>query len=188
LGDRSSLNAAGNIVIDSGNRTSQNKIGFAVTAATKINLPMISAGSNFWLNGTYADGAISYAGFGPTAVIGGVSNTFQDAVVVGTSLRLTRAWALAGGLEVFATPTIRAGLYGTYASIDRHGSANNVDTYSVWGQVAWLPVSGFLIGAEGGYIYARGGVNAASVPLGTTRSPSRSQDAWVGRIRFQRDF
>ncbi|MCA3625986.1 MAG: porin [Methylobacterium sp.] len=182
LGDRSSLNSAGNIVIDSGNRTSQNKIGFAVTAATKINLPMISAGSNFWLNGTYADGAISYAGFGPTAVIGGVSNSFQDAMVVGTSLRLTRAWALAGGLEVFATPTIRAGLYGTYASIDRHGSANNVDTYSVWGQVAWLPVSGFQIGGEIGYVGARYGSAFATANAG------RARDHWTGRLRFQRDF
>ena len=182
LGDRSSLQPDGSIRIDAGNRTSQNRIGFAVTAATKINLPMISAGSNVWLNGTYTDGAISYAGFGSTAVIGGVSNTFQDAMVVGTSLRLTRAWALAGGLEVFATPTIRAGLYGTYASIDRHGSGNNIDTYSVWGQVAWLPVSGCQIGGEIGYVGARYGSAFASTNAG------RARDHWTGRLRFQRDF
>ncbi|MCA3603943.1 MAG: porin [Methylobacterium sp.] len=164
--------------------------GFAIGLNGKINLPMISQGSNIWANVVYADGASSYAGFASSGNIGNRTFNFDDAVVSAgsSSLSKTQAWALAGGLEIFAAPTIRLGLYGSYGRIDPKGASNNIDTYSALAQVAWLPVPGFLIGAEGGYIYARGGVNANSVPLGTTASPSRSQDQWVGRIRFQRDF
>jgi hypothetical protein len=165
--------------------------GFAVGLNGKINLPMISSGSNIWANVAYTDGASSYAGFGTSANVGRRTFSFDDAVVVAgtSSISKTQAWAMHGGLEIFAAPTIRLGLYGSYARIDPKGASNTIDTGSVWGQVAWLPVSGFLIGAEAGYIYARGGVNAASVANGgAPATVSRSQDQWTGRIRFQRDF
>lgn len=167
------------------------KYGFAIGLNTKINLPMISAGSNIWGNVTYSDGATSYAGFGSSATIGRRQFFFDDAGILAgsTSLRTTKAWALHGGLEIFAAPTIRLGLYGSYAQIDPTGAANTITTGSVWGQAAWLPVSGFLIGAEVGYVAARGGTSANSVPTGgAPGTVSRSQNQWVGRVRFQRDF
>jgi hypothetical protein len=183
LVNRASVRPDGSIRVDSGNNVANSRIGYALTAAAKINLPMISAGSNFWVNGTYAEGAVSYAGFGSTpSTIGGVENTWNDAQLVGTSLRLTKAWALAGGLEVFAAPTVRLGLYGTYASIDRFGPGNTINTYSVWGQAAWLPVSGFQIGAEVGYVGARYGQALKAGLAGLNK------DHWTGRLRFQRDF
>jgi hypothetical protein len=165
------------------------KYGFAIGLNTKINLPMISAGSNIWGNVTYSDGATSYGGFGSSANIGRRTYFFDDAGFVGSSLRTTKAWALHGGLEIFAAPTIRLGLYGSYAQIDPTGASNTITTGSVWGQAAWLPVSGFLIGAEVGYVSARGGTAANSVPAGgALATVSRSQNQWTGRIRFQRDF
>ena len=69
------------------------------------------------------------------------------------------------------------------------GAANTITTGSVWGQAAWLPVSGFLIGAEVGYVAARGGTSANSIATGgAPGTVSRSQNQWVGRVRFQRDF
>ncbi|MCA3633594.1 MAG: porin [Methylobacterium sp.] len=164
------------------------KYGFAIGLNTKINLPMISAGSNIWGNVTYSDGATSYGGFASFANIGRRTYNFDDAGFVGSSLRTTKAWALHGGLEIFAAPTIRLGLYGTYAQIDPTGASNTITTGSVWGQAAWLPVSGFLIGAEVGYVSARGGTAANSVPNSAPATVSRSQNQWVGRVRFQRDF
>lgn len=165
------------------------KYGFAIGLNTKINLPMISAGSNIWGNVTYSDGATSYSGFGSSANIGRRTYNFDDAGFAGSSLRTTKAWALHGGLEIFAAPTIRLGVYGSYANIDPTGAANTITTGSVWGQAAWLPTSGFLIGAEVGYVYARGGASANSVPTGgAPGTVSRSQNQWVGRVRFQRDF
>jgi hypothetical protein len=181
-GNRVSLRPNGDTRIDSGNTVAGSKIGFAITTATKINLPMISRGSNIWLNGTYTEGAVSYAGFGATSVIGQVENSFTDANIVRTRIRLTKAWALSGGLEVFATPAVRLGVYGTYASIDRFGPGNTVNTYSVFGQAAWLPTAGFLIGAEAGYVGARYGNTLKAGLAGLDK------DMWVGRIRFQRDF
>lgn len=167
------------------------KYGFAITGAAKINLPMISRGSNIWFNGTYAEGATSYAGFGATSTIGGRSYTFADAAFTGAgvgSLRLARAWSLSGGLEVFAAPTVRLGVYGTYGSYDPFGPTNTTTTASVWGQAAWLPTAGFLIGAEVGYIHARTGVNGLTAIVNNAGAESRTQSQWAGRIRFQRDF
>jgi hypothetical protein len=157
------------------------KYGFAITGATKINLPMISRGSNIWLNGTYADGAISYAGFGGAAAIGQGNITPFDALISGGRIRTTKAWSLSGGLEVFAAPTVRLGVYGTYGNHNGFG-ANDITTYSVWGQAAWLPTAGFLIGAEVGYVGFR--------PSSATKAAFAGQDksSIVGRVRFQRDF
>ncbi|MCA3645334.1 MAG: porin [Methylobacterium sp.] len=164
------------------------KYGFAIGLNTKINLPMISAGSNIWGNVTYSDGATSYGGFGSSANIGRRTYNFDDAGFVGSSLRTTKAWALHAGLEIFAAPTVRLGLYGSYAQIDPTGASNTITTGSVWGQAAWLPVSGFLIGAEVGYVNARGGTAANMAALNAPATVSRSQNQWVGRVRFQRDF
>jgi hypothetical protein len=161
------------------------KYGWAITAAAKINLPMISRGSNIWLNGTYAEGASSYAGWG-SGTIGSFAFAASDATLVGEaagvpgSLRLTKTMALSGGLEVFATPSVRLGVYGTYATHDPFGPANTLTAYSVWGQAAWLPTAGFLIGAEVGYVGVRG--STGLIPAGTDKSQV------VGRVRFQRDF
>lgn len=157
--------------------------GWAITGGAKINLPFITQGSNFWFNGTYTEGALSYAGFGSTSQIGSRTYQFSDALYAGTSLQLTTAWSVSGGLEVFATPQIRLGVYGTYANVDPFGAANSTDTYSVWGQAAWLPVSGFQIGGEFGWIQARGDAGSFATGVG-----SRTQDSYVGRVRFQRDF
>ena len=176
-------------VRDGINPPASTKYGWAITGAAKINLPMISRGSNIWFNGTYSEGAVSYAGFGNNATIGGSLYTFSDARWVGPvpgSLRLTKAWSVSGALEIFAAPTVRLGLYGTYASIDPHGASNTIKTYSIWGQAAWLPTAGFLIGAEVGYIgSSRGALAAVAAAAGGDRN-DKSQ--WAGRLRFQRDF
>jgi len=164
------------------------RYGFAIGGNVKVNLPMISQGSNFWLNGTYTDGAVSYAGFGGTSTIGDRTYQFSDGVYNGIQIRTSKAWAVAGALEIFAAPTIRLGLYGTYGSYDPFGASNTTTTASVFGQVAWLPVSGFQIGAEVGYISARTGVAGLSVIANNKATASRSQDQFVGRVRFQRDF
>ena len=40
------------------------KTGYAIQGAVKINLPMLAAGDIFWLQAAYAEGAISYLGYG----------------------------------------------------------------------------------------------------------------------------
>lgn len=171
-------------VRDGINPPASTKYGWAITGAVKVNLPFLTPGSNFWVNGTYAEGASSYTGFGGFN-IGQVAVGASDAVWTGPvpgSLRLTKTWAVAGALEVFATPQVRLGLYGTYANHNAYGNTADFNTYSVLGQAAWLPVPGFLIGVEAGWVKfdPRGALKTANVGL--------EKDNWVGRVRFQRDF
>ncbi len=162
--------------------TVSTKYGYAIGGNLKVNLPMISQGSNFWVNVNYADGAVSYAGYSGAVTVGSVALTPFDALIAGGSIRTTKAFSVSGALEVFAAPTVRLGLYGSYGKFDGFGNANDLDSYSVFGQAAWLPVSGFQIGAEVGYIgiSPRGALKAALVGQDKTQ--------WVGRVRFQRDF
>lgn len=167
------------------------KYGFAIGGNVKVNLPMISQGSNFWLNANYADGAVSYAGFAAAPTIGSRSYTFSDARWIGPgagTLRTAKAWSISGALEIFAAPTVRLGLYGSYGNYDPFGASNTTTTYSVFGQAAWLPVSGFQIGAEVGYIRAKTGAAGLTAIVNNTAPQSLTQDQWVGRVRFQRDF
>jgi hypothetical protein len=161
------------------------RYGWALTGALKVNLPMISAGSNVWVNGTYADGAVSYAGFS-SATIGQVGIQFYDATTINglpnRSMRLAKAWALSGGFQVFASPTVSFSMLGTYGSYDPFGAANTINTWSVTGQAAWTPVSGMTIAADVGYVSARYGSALRPAVVGLDRSH------WVGRVRFQRDF
>jgi hypothetical protein len=176
-------------VRDAINPPASTKYGWAITAAAKINLPFAARGSNVWFNGTYTEGAVSYAGYSSTGTVGGSRYTFADANWVGPvpgSLRLAKAWSLSGGIEVFVVPTVRVGLVGTYGNYDPSGASNEVRTYSVAAQVAWLPVQGFLIGAEVAYLNSSRGAGAlvAAAPGGNINDKSN----WTGRLRFQRDF
>lgn len=171
-------------VRDAINPPASTKYGFAGTVGAKINLPFLSRGSNVWINGTLAEGASSYAGFGPTSTIGSNALTFSDAVWVGPvpgSLRLTRTAAIAGGIQAYVTPTVWLALTGTYAQHDPSGATNTTRTASVWGTAGWVPVAGFLIGAEAGYVSVSGRTAAGAVLTGR-------KSHVVGRIRFQRDF
>ena len=57
------------------------KYGFAGQAGVKINLPMLAAGDELWLQGAYAEGALSYLGAGDVT-IGGVKVAAANSVAV----------------------------------------------------------------------------------------------------------
>lgn len=164
------------------NPTVDTKYGFAGQLGAKINLPMLSKGSYLWAQGTYASGAITYAGFANTFTIGNVTYTNPDATIVAGSLKMTTAYALAGGIKAYVTPTVWVGLAGQYSQVDPAGAANTTRTAAVITNVAWEPVAGFAIIGEGIYATATGraGVVKAGAP--------RDRDSFLGRIRFQRDF
>ncbi len=69
-----------------------------------------------------------------------------------------------------------------YSELDPFGPSNKVRTTVLTATAAWVPVSGFLIGAEVGYKAIAVGAGFAAVPAGTDK------DGYFGRVRFQRDF
>lgn len=162
------------------------EFGWAVTGAAKVNLPFLGAGSNAWVNGTYSEGASSYAGYGSSATIGNFVATFSDATLVGAApgvagrVALTTAWSVSGGVQVFFTPTVWAGLSGYYGNHDPAGVGNTLETYAGILTVGWAPAAGLLVAAEGVWQGIDG--TRGFIPAGTDRSN------FLGRIRIQRDF
>jgi Porin subfamily len=166
------------------NATRDTTYGYAVGLAGKIDLPVASKGSNLWFNTVYTSGAVSYAGYN-TIAIGSFSRASVDATVSGTSLKPTKAWAVAGGAQIFLTPTVWTSLGGSYANYDPFGGANTLRAYAIVGQVGWQPTAGFLIGTEVYYRSISGSAGTVAAGFGT-RGNDKSD--WIGRLRVQRDF
>jgi hypothetical protein len=188
------------------------KYGYALAAGAKINLPFLTPGANFQLTGAYGVGANAYvqgnAGAGSSngnGAGGGVgqrlSLSISDVVLVDRgvatlSAELTKAYSVAGALQVFWTPRLRSTFGASFASFDYQrgfGFGNNrqLRDYTVWsamGNLFWSPVRGMDIGVEVMYSQANlSGLRAQDLtkPAGIL---TKKDDQWVGRLRIQRDF
>lgn len=168
------------------------KYGFAAQAGVKINLPMLAAGDVLWLQGAYAEGALGYLGAG-SVTIGGIKVDAPDSVAIsnGTtaSVKLTKGYAVAGGLLHYWTPTIRQGVFGSFLNVDSAKSAGLTDfkEYRIGSNLFWSPVKGLDIGVE--VLYAK------LDPKGRVADKNRggaftlsSDDSLQARLRIQRDF
>jgi hypothetical protein len=180
------LNAAGDtVVVVPGATTGIDKTsyGFAGVLGAKFNLPVLNKGSNIWASGTYSHGAVSYAGFS-TIGAGQASIAARDATVIGNSLKLTTAYAIAGGVQLFVLPTVYVGLSGNYGVYDPNGARNRVNAYTGRGTIGWVPVAGLQFVGELSYfgIQAKRGTAHGQVAAGVDK------DNWSGRLRVQRDF
>jgi hypothetical protein len=156
------------------------KIGFAVQGGLKLNLPMLAAGDVFWLQAAYAEGAISYLGYGgngggatwgANSRVGEVNVVNSDRAVtaLGTQ-KLTKGFAITAGLLHYWTPQIRQGIYGSYSRLDYgalattpviagtvnvrpDGATVSSDEFRIGTNLIWSPVAGLDIGLE--VLYAR---------------------------------
>ena len=189
------------------------KTGYALLAGLKLNLPMLAAGDVLWLQAAYAEGAISYLGYGGAGAgttwgsasrAGRLSVNNNDsnvyAVTVGgvttLSQKLTKGYALTAGLLHYWTPSIRQGIYGSYAQLtygNLISTAPNLNLkldpkeFRIGSNLIWSPVAGLDIGVE--VLYAKVEVKNFVPALGTpTLRLIKSDDSLSGRLRIQRDF
>ncbi len=165
------------------------KFGYAIEAFARFNLPFLGNGSNLWVNGGLAQGSTSYNGFS-AFTLGSYSVTPVDYVVPAGSnaTKLTTSFALMGALQIYVTPTIAVSFGASHAAFDPFGANNTVKTAAILGQIAWLPVSGFVIGLEGSYrqlTFDSGSAMAVTTLAGS--GGTQKQDV-TGRLRIQRDF
>lgn len=185
------------------------KYGYAIAAAAKINLPFLTAGSNFQLTGAYGKGANSYVWgnawhHSSNGANGGVgqrlaSLTAGDITIVNQggvlSAHLTTAYSIAGALQVFWTPRLRSTFGASYAVADfKSGFAfagssrlRDYNVATVMGNLIWSPVRGLDIGVEVLYSQAKmkGTLVAGSIaPFRLTNK----DDNFVARVRIGRDF
>jgi hypothetical protein len=180
------------------------KTGFAIQGGVKINLPMLAAGDELWLQAAYTEGGLSYLGYGGAGAgstwgansnVGrlGFANSDANVDVNGRTI-LTKGYALTAVLLHYWTPTIRQAVYGSYSELDYGrgvfiGGVANQDPkeFRIGSNLIWSPVSGLDIGVE--VLYARAEVKtriqAAGRPVGVT---IKSDDAISARLRIQRDF
>jgi hypothetical protein len=104
--------------------------GWAIQGGVKVNLPMIAAGDYVYLEAAYTKGALGYvnSGFPGTYSGNGWASTNWDSfasydAVVGPSghVQLTTAWSALVSFEHYWTPTIRQGIFASFAH-DSYGN------------------------------------------------------------------
>ncbi len=155
-----------------------NRMGWALTAATELNVPFLAPGSKFNAQFIYAQGATQYAShtsagggftvgrFGNPAVAYGVAS---DGVFggVGTNIELTTAWSLALSYQHQWTPNLNTSFYGSYLDVSHNGNAKtyictaatlqgvagancNPDwaAWNVGARTEWEPIRGLTLGVD----------------------------------------
>jgi len=180
--------------------------GFAIQGGVKINLPMIAAGDVFWLQAAYADGAMGYLGYGASGVsrLGAIAIPDIGVNPVTGNLKTTTGFSIVAAFRHFWTPQLRSELYGSYTQLELgsiaplaiYGAGAPVRSldpkeFIVAGNLIWTPVSGLDIGVEVVYsqvdlrsrvgVVSNTGARLAGIGI-------KSDDAFAGRFRIQRDF
>jgi hypothetical protein len=121
------------------------KWGFAVMAGIVINLPW-AKGDQFWVEGAYTVGAVSYTGWnqngqysnflrfnGGTAAtaipLDAVFANLVGPVTVGlnpSGMELTTVWTIAASLQHYWTPALRSSIFGAYTATSYDANAANI--------------------------------------------------------------
>lgn len=162
--------------------------GYGAQLGAKINLPFLAKGDYLWGTAAYAKGALSYIGLGASGDAGFSSggtqnivnaNRLTDFEVIDGDIKLTEAYAFNLGVLHYWSPKWRSALQGTYADVNNKRSGQDVTAYAVTGNLIWTPVKKLDVGAELNYVKVKD--KSAAYNL-------RDDDAFIGRLRIQRDF
>jgi hypothetical protein len=187
------------------------KYGYAINGGLKVNLPMLAAGDQLWLQASYAKGATMFTvgpqwngqgSLGSGTVDGYNASRLVDGTAYGAaaasltpSIKLATSYAGFAGLLHYWTPTVRQGLFGGYGVVDQGRavvSATTASRYTQWqvgSNVIWSPVAGLDIGAEVQYVSLSNNLRAANFVGGVLPiNVKKDSNAVIGRVRVQRDF
>lgn len=167
-----------------------NQVGWAVSGGVKINLPAIAKGDSFYINGVYAEGALSYLGNVTSQSYFGNGAAGNNGNVTSRS-----GWAVVAEFNHFFTPAIRAAIIGGYTRLDSNPAANfgaNVvylrEAWNIYGQLFWTPIRGFDIGVEVFYQDLTYNAFGNGALLGNRILGSVNDAGWGGYFRVQRSF
>ncbi len=178
-----------------GNGAKKDEMGWAIQAGVKINLPMLAAGDALFLQAGYADGALEYLGWdGGIAGYGRlpaytVNNFGPNAF---GNLKSNTGYNLVAALRHYWTPAIRSDFLASYSALQTNdGAIRSVDPKEMilGANLVWSPVSGLDIGVEVLYSRTEYGVRVPDAKAFAVNGRTiKSDDAWTGRLRIQRDF
>lgn len=172
------------------------KIGYAIQAGAKINLPMLAAGDSFVVQATYAKGATEYLASDTfTSVWGkGVHQAVGDQSAIATStttLGLVSAYGGVVAINHFWAPSLQQSVYASYAVVKNPalaavGASGFVDQKDlvIGTRLAWSPVANLVIGPEVVYenVKSKKSANSTSAPALANASDVRFD------FRIQRNF
>ncbi|KAA2236239.1 porin [Salinarimonas soli] len=183
--------------------------GFAVQGGLKINLPMLAAGDQLWLQAAYTNGNLNYI-LPASPQIGGFRlASVADAFIVNGEVERAKGFSLTAAFLHYWTPQIRQGIYANWTQVDVPGGATTISTtglfgtgavrdynqYEIGSNLIWSPVAGLDIGVE--VFYRKIAAENGRVQIVETVSPGvtavtdrfrRSEDQFQTRLRIQRDF
>jgi Porin subfamily len=179
--------------------------GYGIQGGVKINLPMIAAGDQLWLQAAYAEGANNFVHGGVGIPnLGGVNITGGDAYIDGFgNVKKAKSFGVTAAFLHYWTPQVRQSLFGSYARVDYAsavetpvnaltgarpaGALTDSTEFRVGTNVIWSPVPGFDIGVE--VLYARIDPKGRVVDVNKNNGATKgSDDAFEARLRIQRDF
>lgn len=173
--------------------------GWGLQGGVKLNLPTANTsdakGDFVWGNVAYTNGAgVSYNGFTDNNIGSGqtqnIVNNFQpifDWVAVGGNVEKTKTLTANVGVLHYWSPTWRSTLAVSYAqmkysnAVAGAGIADDWKAGTITGNLIWSPVKKLDIGGE--VVYVKN-LNKADVGY----AGPKDKDAFVGRLRVQRDF
>jgi len=157
-------NIVGNITVSQSHWDGKLSVGFAETtsgsgfglqAAATFKLDTIAPGDKLRLKAAWAQGQVgSFAG-GPVSANG------------------SSVWSALASFQHFWSPTLSSAV--TFSYLDYATGAANNDVWSLYGNLVWAPVTGFLAGVEAGYTSSSAGTAAAT-------------NMWAAKIRLQRSW
>jgi hypothetical protein len=175
-----------------GERGGDNEWGWGVQAGFKLNLPTANTsdakGDFLWAQAAYTDGVgLSYNGVGDQNFGSGRTqnianfNLQRDYLLIGGETEKTRAFSANLGVLHYWSPKWRSALHATYIDVDYRRVDADWRTGALIGNLVWTPVKKLDIGAELSYI---NNMKTSQVAYKGTSD----DDAFVGRLRVQRDF
>ncbi len=198
-------------VSDAGGLYQASSLGFAGQIGARFDLSGLTIGDALWVESAYADGALSYLGFGNAgpnaALFSGVGLARPDVDVVVTdatggalTLERQRGWTMLAAYSHFWQADLRQSLLVGYGVL-LPGRATRVASWSSGGlgrwqelragsELEWTPVDGLSLALEGEVQRVQqrlaGPGPAATPPL--PYGVAKDYTALVGRLRVQRAF
>ncbi|MGE5534310.1 MAG: porin [Acidobacteriota bacterium] len=198
------------------------KVGFAIGGGAVFNLPMLGKGDKIGFEVDYARGAGMYTNYnlttsGGVGVFDGQSVALgwhPDAVfsgttaATGTSLELTKSWAVVAGYSHHWLPNLQTSIYGGYLKVspsDRlcdavigvvvsGGTACDPD-WSLWqvgSRTIWNPVENLDVGLEVMYSHVKTSFDGGTTLVAAGARPAGAvvddNNVWSGIFRVQRNF
>ena len=148
-----------------------NDVAYSVAAGGIFNLDMLSAGSNFALNGFYTKGAMGWNGINNDKVM-------QDVTINGTDADLNELYGVSASLKYAFADNLWTVVSGGYAEYDDQGTSDaDFDQWTASAELGYKPVKNLKVIA--GVQYTDRDFDA----VGTSDT-----DTWEGKLRLQRDF